>query len=590
MESNNKSIKSLNLFISFDADIKTLFPFLKKKVVWYENQVLDSVLKYFLNQSKISLNKKYFLYLKRNNKVIEKLDKQKKLFDLKLEKYDEILVSYDEFKIFPNLNEGKHKNARKINNEKIEEKITTETIEELLKIQKSRIKLNMIDEDTNSKKQSASIIITKDENNNIKENNTKYDIINRIKSIIKNNILIVIIGSILGILLIGVLIFLIIRYKNIKLRKNTFGYKKEELIINKRYPLNLLLRFDSLKETEIKIEGGNNSKIRIIETYDFIFITRQRLIDNDEKNNIEKELFIGYIGLLNHTMINETDNIVTIYDNKLNEYFNNLKIDEKSQYLKYVGNKGNLCFAKIEFYLNGEIKNFYLPKEFSEENFVFIDDISQLIIPKISSKLFCKNISEKIKEISSKNNETTNRRLSKKKYKKYKIPFNSNNFKGRANDKKRKIGEMNYPEINYTDDLFIEEYLVEPLSEYINFDLREAKEEKGSSDNNITKNISKLTQCSFKNIENEDLKIEGSVNYIKILSTIDENGLLESVEKTSFSSMSTPESIDDEEDEETEILYSKIYGNNNKISTNDMKPSLNEKEFNNKNKINFNFK
>jgi hypothetical protein len=69
MESNYKSIRSLNLFISFDADIKTLFPFLKKKVVWYENQVLDSILKDFLKQNKISLNKKYFLYLKRNNKI-----------------------------------------------------------------------------------------------------------------------------------------------------------------------------------------------------------------------------------------------------------------------------------------------------------------------------------------------------------------------------------------------------------------------------------------------------------------------------------------------------------------------------------------
>ena len=208
MESNYKSIRSLNLFISFDADIKTLFPFLKKKVVWYENQVLDSILKDFLKQNKISLNKKYFLYLKRNNKIIEKLTKQKKLLDLKLEKNDEILVSYDEFKIFPNLNEGKQKNARKINNEKIEEKIITETIEELIKIQKSRIKLNMIDDDTNSKKQSSNIITTKNENNN-RENNSKYNFINRLKNIIKNKIFMIITGLVIGILLIGFVIFLI---------------------------------------------------------------------------------------------------------------------------------------------------------------------------------------------------------------------------------------------------------------------------------------------------------------------------------------------------------------------------------------------
>ena len=65
MESNYKSIRSLNLIISFDADIKALFPFLKKKVVWYENKVLDSILKVFLKQNKISLYKNYFLCLKK---------------------------------------------------------------------------------------------------------------------------------------------------------------------------------------------------------------------------------------------------------------------------------------------------------------------------------------------------------------------------------------------------------------------------------------------------------------------------------------------------------------------------------------------
>ena len=92
------------------------------------------------------------------------------------------------------------------------------------------------------------------------------------------------------------------------------------------------------------------------------------MLEKEEKKHIEKELFTGYIGLLNHTIINETDNMITVYDKKLNEYLNN-KIDKKSQHLKYVGNNGTLYFAKIEFYLNGEIKKFYLPKKFYEENY-----------------------------------------------------------------------------------------------------------------------------------------------------------------------------------------------------------------------------
>ena len=185
MERNLKNSRTINLVISFDLDIKTLFPFIKRNLILNENQVLESALKDFLRQNNISLKKKYFLYLKRNNKIIEKLEKQKKLFDLKLEKYDEILVSYDEFKIFPNLNEGRQKNVRKINKENIEDKIVTETIEELIKIQKSRIKLNMIDDDNNSKKQSSNIITTKNENHNISKNNKENVICNRLKNIKK---------------------------------------------------------------------------------------------------------------------------------------------------------------------------------------------------------------------------------------------------------------------------------------------------------------------------------------------------------------------------------------------------------------------
>ena len=81
---------------------------------------------------------------------------------------------------------------------------------------------------------------------------------------------------------------------------------------------------------------------------------------------------------------------------------------------------------------------------------------------------------------------------------------------------------MNYIEINYTDDLLVEEYLVELFSESINIDLREASDGK----NNEDKNISLLIQYSLKNIENNEIKMEGSLNNISILSIIDENGIL----------------------------------------------------------------
>ena len=570
MDSTFRHLRFLNLIFSFDIDIKLLFPLDKKNLICKENQVLDSIVNSFLNQNKIPLKKKYFLYLKRNNQIIRKLNKQKKIYDLKLRECDEIIISGEEKKV----NEEKSRNGVQEINQKAQEKISIETKEELIKTDpKPKNKLIIIDDD---KKLSSKINIIKDEKKNNLKKSKKYKII------------MILIGSLIGILLFGMLTLLIIKYIGNKLKKKISAYKKEELIIKKNYPVDLLLKFESLKATEIQIEGENNSKLYINETFDFIFIVRQKMIEKDRQNLIEKEHFIGYIAILNHTMINETDNIVTVYDKKLNEYLNSNKlINEKSQDLKFIGNNGNLCFAKIEFYLNGEIQNYSIPKDFSEENFVFIDDISQLIIPQISSKLYSKNIDEKMEEILSFNNETTNRRLSKKKhkkYEKYKIPFNSKVFERRSNKQVRRMEEMNYTEINYTDDILVEEYLVEPLSDSINITLREANEGK----NNEDKNISQLTQYSLKNIENEKVKLEGSLTNISIFSIIDEKGILESVEKKTISTMLTPDNIDEEDDEEIINLNNQIYDNNNLISSDDMEPSENEKEFNNNNKIIFN--
>ena len=105
---------------------------------------------------------------------------------------------------------------------------------------------------------------------------------------------------------------------------------------------------------------------------------------------------------------------------------------------------------------------------------------------------------------------------------------------------------MNYTEINYTGDILVEEYLVKPLSESININLREANEGK----NNEDKNISQLTQYSLTNIENEEAKMEGSLTNISIFSIIDEKGILESVEKKTISTILTPDNIDEED-----VLY-----------------------------------
>ena len=207
----------------------------------------------------------------------------------------------------------------------------------------------------------------------------------------------------------------------------------------------------------------------IPEINDFIFIVRDREIEKDEKTLIEKEYFKGYIGILNHTMINETDSYMTIYDKQLNKYLNDNLTNVITPNLKYIGENGNICFIKIEFYLNGEIKNYYLPNGFSEIDFAFIEDITKLMIPKISSNLYEKNISEKLNELSSKKTAAFKKRPFNKKYKKYSIP-STKNSKNKVYNNNRRFEESDYTTINNTDDIDIdvEEYLVEPLSKSIN--------------------------------------------------------------------------------------------------------------------------
>ena len=108
--------------------------------------------------------------------------------------------------------------------------------------------------------------------------------------------------------------------------------------------------------------------------------------------------------------------MINIYDKTLNNYINkknlrrleNLnKINGKID-VDYVNDENNICFSKIDFYQNGKIKKYYLPKDFSIDNFNYIQQISQLLIPKISTHLFNKTINQTLNELLEKDNREYN--------------------------------------------------------------------------------------------------------------------------------------------------------------------------------------
>jgi hypothetical protein len=160
----------------------------------------------------------------------------------------------------------------------------------------------------------------------------------------------------------------------------------------------------------MKLEGEKipkkDSSQKLWMTSDSIFIVRNEKEEKNEVNLTEKKLYTGYIALLNLTSHNKTDDMMIIYDKTLNNILNNnnlRSLDEPD--LKYVGEDGNFCLAKIEFYLNGDIKNYYISKGMSTTEFSLIEEISKLIIPKISSDLYIKSIDQYFDDLSKNQNE-----------------------------------------------------------------------------------------------------------------------------------------------------------------------------------------
>jgi len=324
-------------------------------------------------------------------------------------------------------------------------------------------------------------------------------------------------------------------------------------------------------------------------------------------------------------MRNKTYDMIIIYDKTLNYYLNNnnlRRIEEVD--LQYRREKWNFCFIKIEFYRNGEIKNYYLPEGFKYSNFIIIDNLIKLIITKISPNLYVEDINKALNEvISSSNNETDDtkneishdkiedlensdnetdineidineidinqidineidsneeyirrnlKQNNNKKYKKYKL--SSVYHKYSSNTYKRKLTNITNDTVNdtvndtlnnttyyYIDDVDIEKYNSPPLINSTNIDFRETNNINNSNSN--IQNYSNLTQFSIDTIEN----YEGSqVN--QTTSLIDKNGILEYVEEITTTSMNPLE----DDDEEDTLLKREIYNTtNNQISMEDIR-------------------
>ena len=172
--------------------------------------------------------------------------------------------------------------------------------------------------------------------------------------------------------------------KKEKEEKEEKHYIKEKLVANLSYTPDVLYRYQSIKNSDIVIDGNlsNNeySNQSVKQYMDFIFILRNRYFEI-ENNEILKYWFSGYVGILNITINNGTNNTLILFDNNLNILLNEVDKDQDrfSHAFRNLNDNYNYSnntdiiedeyeeenytssFIKIDFYENGEIKNIFLP-------------------------------------------------------------------------------------------------------------------------------------------------------------------------------------------------------------------------------------
>ena len=409
----------------------------------------------------------------------------------------------------------------------------------------------------------------------------------------------------------------------ININETKLVFTKEELAVQRTYPKNRIFVYSNEHVTKMKIEGEKinkeNSTQFFNKTSDFIFITRSEFLEKDTESLVEKQWYTGYLAILDLIVPNGTYNNCIIYDEKINNYLYKKKRILDNLNDSFAKNEGNFCFAKIEFYHNGEIKNIFLPHGFNLGLFSYIEEYLKLLLPKISSNLYVDNIENEINNMVKKSDEDDNnynsdniepgifeeninitdftlRNLNsdfnKKNNSNIKQKYYKNKYLKRVLSDSYTINtdnnSSNYSEIS----VICEDFKTQPFSKSINYDLRQVNKNNENdystdyksdfmesdiisfSDNyfkdNNDSNLVKLTQLSINSIESEDLKMEGGVANTTINYFLDEEGFLKSVYEKSISLMKSPEDNGGENDEETESLYNEVYNNDNLISKDDI--------------------
>ena len=326
-------------------------------------------------------------------------------------------------------------------------------------------------------------------------------------------------------------------------------------------------------ESERKNETDESNMTNVKEFMDFGLIIREESQEIFEEESLIRNWFTGYIILQNLTINNGTNDMYLNYNKELRKIItgfndtNKRNLNEANDFL-LLNDENELCFVKIHFYENGEIKDIFYPKDFNIKNMVYINTITKLIIPKLSKHLYSENLNEKIQLL--------------------------NNFKKISNEVEQNDNIVDSTFINEQDinsDIIDSgkrfsdsknDYSDEIDNEFLDIDnLNSSNEDthkyylKGIEENG---NFSNITDFEMESMEGVQAKLEGSLlkrikNYL-----IDDKGMLTNIIESENITITQPgtESLDSLTEEE-ERLKSEIYNDNNEI------PRMDEEDFAGKN-------
>jgi len=196
---------------------------------------------------------------------------------------------------------------------------------------------------------------------------------------------------------------------NIIVKLNIKTYcEPEELVVNIGYKPGRVFLYRFSKNISLTGEIEEDTERESMGTVaDFILYIRDKYFERGE-NNTKIVWYQGYFGIVYYIlqMGLEFPGNSSIYDKTLKEIIRERNdFTAKDFYYSLIENNNNMtdgiAFIKIDFNENGEIRNIYYPRsdKFSLGYMDIINEIKNLVIPKISAELFSDDIFAELDEM-----------------------------------------------------------------------------------------------------------------------------------------------------------------------------------------------